>query len=423
MIFISFLILFALLALSAFFSISETGITASSKAKIHTLKIEGSSRANLLEKLLQKKDRLISTILLGNNFANSCASAFAAAFTIELVGEDAESDAVIIVTILLTLAIIIFAEVLPKTYALMHSEKVALAVAPIIYFLTKILSPVSFLVEKAVNFLMRIIGIKSRSISQIVRGLDAIRGAVELHHSQGDVIKEDRDMLGGLLDLEHITVSEIMKHRKYIEAVDINLPKAEILKFITESQFTRIPVYEDSPDNIIGIIHNKTFIKSLYEQAGGDIEKLDIKSSLIPAWFIPDTTPLKEQLIAFRQKKSHFALVVDEYGTLLGHITLEDILEEIVGNIEDEHDKKFGKIEETPDGSYIVDGIMPIRDLNRELDLKLPVDDANTIAGLVINNAETIPSVGKAFNFYGYRFEIIKKRKNQLTKIKIQKLH
>ncbi|MDX1949363.1 MAG: CNNM domain-containing protein [Rickettsiales bacterium] len=422
MILVSFLILFALLALSAFFSISETGITAASKAKIHTLKIEGSSRAKLLEKLLSKKDRLISTILLGNNFANSCASAFAAAFTIQLVGEDTESNAVIIVTILLTLAIIIFSEVLPKTYALMNAEKVALAVSPIIYFLTKILSPISVFIERAVSILMKLIGVKSHSMSQIVRGLDAIRGAVELHHSQGDVIKEDRDMLGGLLDLEHITVSEIMKHRKYIEAIDINLSNQEILKFVTESQFTRIPVYENDADNIIGIIHNKSFMKALHEQANGDITQLDVKSTLIPAWFIPDSTSLKEQLIAFRQKKSHFALVVDEYGTLLGHITLEDILEEIVGNIEDEHDKKFGKIEETPDGSYIVDGIMPIRDLNRELDLKLPVDEANTIAGIVINKAETIPSVGKAFNFYGYRFEIIKKRKNQLTKIKIQKI-
>lgn len=382
--------------------------------------MEGNKRAKILTKLLKKKDRLISTILVGNNMANSAASAFAAALTISLFGN--QGDALFYVTALVTLLIIIFAEVLPKTFSLMFSEKVALAVAPIIYFLTKILTPITFFIEKAVGYLIRLLHLRNPGLLQVVHGLDVIRGAVELHHEQGEVIKEDRDMLGGLLDLDNIEVSEVMKHRKYIEAFDVDMPKGELLSKVLSSQYTRIPMYHENPDNIVGILHSKTFIKALYEQAHGNINNLDLQEVLSEPWFVPDTTTLREQLIAFRERHSHYALVVDEYGTLLGHITLEDVLEEIVGNIEDEHDKKVRKIEELLDGSYVVDGTIPIRDINRELDLNLPSEDANTIAGLIINSAEMIPSVGQAFSFYGYRFEIVKKKRNQVTKIKLSKL-
>lgn len=418
----SIIILALLLLLSAFFSGSETGITAASRAKIYKLKMEGNKRAKLVGKLLAKKDRLISTILLGNNFANSCASAFAAAVTIQMFGDDKESNAVIIVTVILTFAIIIFSEVLPKTYALMYSEKVALAVAPIIYVLIKILSPVSFFVEKVVSFLIKIFKLENHGMQHVVHGLDAIRGAIEMHHHQGDVIKEDRDMLGSILDLDRINVSEVMKHRKYMEAFDVNIPPQELLMKILEGQYSRIPFYKDNPDNIIGLLHVKDYIKTLHEKAFGDVNRVNLSAILMEPWFVPDTTTLREQLIAFRERHSHFALVVDEYGTLLGHVTLEDILEEIVGNIEDEHDKKTYKIEETLEGYFIIDGAMPIRDLNRELDINLPSDEASTVAGLVINNAEMIPSVGQAFNFFGYRFEILKKRRHQITKIKLSRV-
>ncbi len=416
-----FIVLLILIVVSGFFSAAETGITASSKAKIHKLKMEGNKKAKLITKLLTKKDRLISTILVGNNMANSAASAFAAALAINIFGN--QGEAIFYVTIIITLVIIVFAEVLPKTFALMYSEKVALGVAPIIYVLTKILSPLTFFIEKVVNYLIQIFHLRNPGLLQVVHGLDVIRGAVELHHEQGEVVKEDRDMLGGLLDLDNIEVSEIMKHRKYIEAFDIEMDCEELLSKVLSSQYTRIPVYKDNPDNIIGILHSKTFIKALHEQALGNINSLNIREVLTEPWFVPDTTTLREQLIAFREKHSHYALVVDEYGTLLGHITLEDVLEEIVGNIEDEHDKKIRKIEEALDGSFIVDGTIPIRDLNRELDLNFPSDDANTIAGLIINNAETIPTVGQAFSFYGYRFEIMKKKRNQVTKIKISKVY
>ncbi len=414
-----FITLLIFLLLSALFSAAETGITASSRSKIYKLKMEGDRRANTVLKLLDKKDGFISTILLGNNLANNCASALATAFTISLFGT--QSDAIFYVTLFLTLVIIIFAEVLPKTYALMYSERVALAVSPVVYLLTKILYPITFLIEKVVNFLIKIFHLKNPGMEQVIHGLDAIRGAVEMHHSQGEVVKEDRDMLGGLLDLDNMEVSEVMKHRKYVEAFDIETPNEEILSKVLSSQYTRIPVYEKTPDNIVGILHAKNFIRALHEQAQGDISKVNIREVISEPWFVPDTTTLREQLIAFREKHTHFAFVVDEYGTLLGHITLEDILEEIVGNIEDEHDKKVHRIEETIEGGYIVDGSIPIRDVNRELDLNLPSNDANTVAGLIINNSEMIPLVGQAFSFYGYRFEIVKKKRNQITKVKILK--
>jgi Mg2+/Co2+ transporter CorB len=245
-----------------------------------------------------------------------------------------------------------------------------------------------------------------------------------LHHVAGVVVKNDRDMLGSILDLEETEVGEIMIHRKQMETIDIGQKPADIIQQVLKSSFTRIPFWEGETDNIVGLMHAKDLLRVIQAQEG-DVKTVDIYSMLTDPWFIPETTSLKVQLRSFMEKKNHFALVVDEYGDLQGMVTLEDILEEIVGQIEDEHDDtehNTPQLIQEKDDTYIVDGIMTIRDFNRELDWDLPDEEAATVAGLVIHEAQNIPDKGQVFQFHGCRFEIISKQKNQITKIRINKL-
>jgi Mg2+/Co2+ transporter CorB len=403
-----------LLLLSAFFSASETGITAASEAKIHNLKNDGSKAAGRVSELQKQGDKLISTILIGNNIANTALTAMVTACTYHYLDE----DAVYYTTIIIALVIIIFAEVLPKTIAINNPEKVALLFSIPLYYLIKIFTPINLLVKKIVGVFTWIMRI--HKIKDDFDGKETLRGAIELHHDEGDVYKDDKDMLGAILDLAHTEVSDVMRHRKDMEVIDINQSNENFIKAVTNSTYSRIPVYDGNPDNIIGIIHTKTLMRAI--NSATEASKLEIKKILKDPWFVPETTTLKEQLMAFRERHQHFALVVDEYGSILGLITLEDILEEIVGDIEDEFDVDFHIITDNNDGSYTIDGSLPIRDLNRELDWDLPTDGASTIAGLIIDEAEIIPSISQIFNFHGYRFEILKKKRNQITKIKISQL-
>ena len=407
--------IFLLLVFSAFFSGSETGLTGASRAKLHKLKSEGDKRAVRVAKLLENKDRVITTILLGNNLVNIAASALATALAIKYFGD----DGIIYVTIILTVVVLVFAEVLPKTYSIKNPEKVALAVSGLFIVITKLLTPFTWFIERLVSALTNLFGIKDESVEDIMQGSDALKGAIELHHEEGDVIKDDKDMLGSILELSETEVHEIMKHRKDMETIDVELSNEEIVNAVLKSQYTRIPLFEENQDNIIGVLHTKTLMRTLNIQCEGDYSKLNIREIMLDAWFVPDTTSLKDQLINFKDKHSHFALVVDEYGSLMGLVTLEDILEEIVGNIEDEHDIDFHLIDEKVNGSILVDAALPVRDLNREMDWALPTDEATTIAGLIINSAETIPSKGQIFNFFGFRMEIVKKKNNQITRVLI----
>ncbi len=417
-------IIFLLILLSAFFSCAETGITAASRGKIYKRKMEGSKRAGNVIKLLDKKDRLITTILLGNTAVMLGSSSLVTIFFIAKFGDTPET--LFYATSMMTLVIFVFCEVLPKVFALKNPEKVALISSPIIYALVFVFYPITFTVEFIVGIFLRLLGLEKHGMEGVVRGLDALRGAVELYHHEGDVYKEDKDMLGGVLDLDNTEVNLVMRHRKDMESIDVSLPPAEVIQEAIKSNYSRLPVYSGSPENIVGILHTKSLMKALAEGAGCDVESgapiIDIRSLLVEPWFVPDSTSLKEQLIAFREKKQHFALVVDEYGSLMGIITLEDILEEIVGNIDDEYDIDASLVEDNMDGTFTIDGTMPIRDLNREMNWKLPADGANTVAGLIISEAQMIPAKGQAFNFYGFRFEILKKKRNQITKLKVNRV-
>jgi Mg2+/Co2+ transporter CorB len=400
---------------SAFFSAAETAVTGVSRAKIHKLRTEGNKRAKTVSQLRENMDRTISTLLLGNNAANIFASALATSSAITLFGE----SGVVYATLFMTLIILIFAEVLPKTYAFEHSEKVALAIAPLLQFLVKVLYPVTVAVEWLVKKVLWIFRIKTQHGTSILSGTDALRGAIDLHHHEGLVVKRERDMLGSILDLADTEVSEIMIHRRNIYAVSMDQPLTDIVGQALDSIHSRIPLWKENQDNIIGVLHIKDLLRMIRSRKGEFTEE-DILAVASKPWFIPETTPLSEQLHEFRKRRNHFALVIDEYGTLMGAVTLEDILEEIVGPIQDEHDLPHRGIKEEKDGSYRVDGSISLRDLNRQMDWQLPDEHATTVAGLIMYETKDIPEEGQVFTFHGLSWEVLRKIHNRIVTVRIR---
>jgi Mg2+/Co2+ transporter CorB len=405
-----------LLCISAFSSMSETAITASSRARMHALESAGDRQAGLVNRLLALRDRLIGTILISNNIVNTASASLTTAVLLNLFGEVGIAYATVVVSVL----IIVFAEVTPKTLAINNPDYYALKAARPLSILVKLLTPITILVEWTVRLLFRLFGVKLKSDSGL-SAADEIRGQVDLLHKEGSVGKGERDMLGGLLDLEELEVSDVMVHRTKMRAIEAGLPPEEIVREVLASPYTRMPLWRETPDNIVGVLHAKDLLRAL-DAAGGDAAKLDIEDLALEPWFVPDTTALKDQLKAFLKRKTHFALVVDEYGEVQGLVTLEDIIEEIVGDIKDEHDMGATGVRRLRDGAVQADGGVPIRDINRVMDWRLPDEEATTIAGLVIHEARAIPDVGQAFTFYGYRFEVMRKQRNRITSLKITPL-
>ena len=406
-----------LIVMSAFFSGSETALTATSRARLNEIERRGSRRAAMALSLTNMRERLLGALLLGNNVANITASALATAVLIKIFGDSGAVIAAAVMTVL----ILIFAEVLPKTYVIAYPDRSAIAVAPIVRVIVAVFGPVVMTVEFIVKVTLRVFGVDIKNNQNVLSAHDELRGAIDLHMKEGTVIKHDRDMLGGILDLQDLEVSDIMVHRTKMTTIDGAEEPKEIVARMLKSGHTRIPVWKDTPDNIIGVLHAKDLFAAL-QKHDGDASKVDIEDILTAPWFVPDTRAIPDQLNAFLRRKSHFAIVVDEYGEVQGLLTLEDIIEEIVGDIKDEHDAVATGARQKPDGSYLVDGSLPIRDLNRAFDWELPDDEANTIAGLVIHEARMIPAVGQAFSFHGFRFEILKKRKHQVTAMRMTPL-
>lgn len=406
-----------LLVLSGFFSGSETGLTAVSRARLTELERRGSSRATMVLALTATRERLIGALLLGNNVVNISASALATVALVRIFGD----SGAFIATIAMTALVLIFGEVLPKTYAIANPDRVALAGAPIIRVLVAVFGPVVMTVEYIVKLVLRIFGVDIDNSQRVLSAHDELRGAIHLHHKEGTVVKNDRDMLGGILAMQDLEVSDIMVHRTRMTMIDGDEDPKNIVAMVLKSGHTRIPVWKETPDNIIGVLHAKNLFAAL-QKHNGDASKVNIEEILSTPWFVPDTRAIPDQLNSFLRKKNHFAIVVDEYGEVQGLVTLEDIIEEIVGDIKDEHDAVAMGVRPKPDGSYLVEGGVPIRDLNRAFDWTLPDDEANTIAGLVIHEARTIPDAGQAFVFHGFRFEILKKRHHQITALRISPL-
>ena len=405
-----------LLFLSAFFSGSETALTVASRPLMHQLESKGNKHAKTVNKLQERKEKLIGAILIGNNLVNILASALATSLLIGFFGEAGIAYA----TLIMTALVVMFAEILPKTFALQNADRTALKLAPIIRPIVYILSPITFATQKLARNTLWIFGIRLDNDEDFTSKTEELRGAIELHQSKEDdnkTIQNERAMLRSVLDLSEIDISEIMVHRKTITMINIDDPAEEIVNQVLASQHTRMPLWSNQPENVVGVVHAKEVLRAIYNNKGN--LNIDISKLASEAWFIPETTRVLDQLHAFRERHEHFALVVDEYGSLQGVVTLEDILEEIVGDIADEHDISLPGLRPQPDGSFIVDGSFTIRDLNRHLEWNLPDQEASTIAGIILHESRRIPETGQEFMFFGLRFEIMRRQRNQIATIRI----
>jgi Mg2+/Co2+ transporter CorB len=407
-------IIFFCIVMSAFFAASETALTGASRARMHALERNGDKRAALVNRLLRRRERLIGTTLLGNTLVNIGSSAFMTSVLVVIIGEQGAVWATAIMTVLL----LVFAEVLPKTVAINNADRVALLLVRILAPFVAIFGPVLMAVEVLVRGVLKVFGTQADDKKSILTGAEELKSAVDLLHKEGNVERNDRDMFGGLLDLEELSVLDIMVHRTSMTAINADLAPDELVREVVASPYSRLPLWRGEPDNIVAVLHAKDLVRAL-TASEGDVANLDIDKVAAEPWFIPATTTLKDQLQAFRRRKTHFALVVDEYGVVMGLVTLEDIIEEIVGDIKDEHDEAVQGVRPQTDGSVLVEGSVPIRDLNRVMAWDLPDDEATTIAGLVIHEARAIPESGQVFTFHRFRFEVLRKVRNRIASLRI----
>jgi Mg2+/Co2+ transporter CorB len=414
---LSLIVVLICLLLSAFFAGSETALTASSRASMARLEKNGNDQARIVNRLLANRERLIGGLMLGNNLVNIAASALTTGILLVWFG----SAGVLYATVVMTVVIVVFSEILPKTAAFNAPDRIALLVARPMSVVIRVLGPILMGIEALVRWLLKGLGMKVGEDQAVLSAHEELRGAVDLFHREGGVEKLDRDMFGGILDLRELDLADVMIHRTNMITLDADEKTQDLVNAVIASPVTRIPLWRGNPENIIGVLHVKDLLRALHA-VDGDTEKIDIGALLTPPWFVPDTRSVSDQLKAFRRRKTPFALVVDEYGEVEGLVTLEDILEEIVGDIRDEHDVAVPGVRRQPDGSVNVDGAVPIRDLNRVMDWNLPDEEATTIAGLVIHEARSIPEVGQSFTFHGFRFRVLRRARNRITALRIQPL-
>ncbi len=403
-------------AASFFCTLSEAALTGSSRTRMSALEDGGDPRARRVNLLMQSRERLSGALLLASGAAMIIAAGLATASMLSRFG----TPGMVYAFAAITLAAAIFSLALPRTLALLHPDRIALVVASPVAALMKFFGPVTAGCEALVRGCLRLLRFKLDADDH-PSGSEELRGAVDLLHSEGGVVKDDRDMLGGLLDLRELEVSDVMIHRTKMAAINADDPPEKIVSEVLASSYTRLPLWRGTPENIVGVLHAKDLLREL-NAVGGDESKIDIDAIALEPWFVPDTTPLDAQLKAFRKRKTHFALVVDEYGEVMGLVTLEDIIEEIVGDIADEHDLPISGLRPQADGSVTVDGAMPIRDLNRAMDWHLPDEQATTVAGLVIHEARLIPDAGQTFTFHGFRFQVLRRNRNRITAMKVTPL-
>ena len=406
----------ALLGLSAFFAGSETALTAVSPGKMHQLEKDGSAAAAQVNKLVGNRERLIGALLLGNTFVNILSSSIATYVLEDRFGH----NAVVIVTAVMTAVILIFGEVLPKTLAIARTDRFALTVAQPVQVVVALLGPVVSTVQKIVWVLLQLFGVSGENKGIVAdEAHDEIRGTVYLRHSQGSVERESRDMISGVLDLRELTVGDVMTHRKKMMTIDIGQPPEDVVRELMATRHARVPVWKDNPDNIVGVLRTRNLVRSVLGNAEA-FKGLDFASLTSPPWFVPETMKVEELLEAYRERRTHFALVVDEYGGIMGLVTREDVLDEVFGRIPDEQAPRVQPgIRPQIDGSYLIEGTTAIRDLNRELEWNLPDEEATTVAGLVIHEARAIPEMGQRFAFYGFKFEVMRRQRNQITVMRV----
>ena len=410
---ITLIIILLLLILSAFFSGSETALTATSKPLMHQLEQNGNPGAARVNRLLNNRERLISAILLGNNLVNILASALATSLMITLAGE----AGIVYATLTMTLLVLIFSEILPKTYAIRNADRMSLFIAPVVNVLVFIFLPVTAAINLLVRGLLMVFGVNYRAGDAFSSTAEELRGAIDLHNDEDRAIEHERAMLRSVLDLAEVQVGEILIHRKDVAMIDAGQSPDKVVEEVLASPYTRIPLWLEEPENIVGVLHVKALLRAVRAQSEGEV--INVVELAAKPWFIPEQTNLLDQLQAFRQRQEHFALMVDEYGSFMGIVTLEDILEEIVGEISDEHDESLPGVVASAEGSYVAQGSVTIRDLNREFDWGLPDEEAATIAGLILHESRRLPEQGQMFMFHGLKFEILRRQRQQITSVRI----
>jgi Mg2+/Co2+ transporter CorB len=410
------LLLIGLLLLLLFlFSSAETALTVVSRPLMHQLDLEGDKRANLVNRLLERRDRLLGSVLLGNTLAQILASAMATSVAIRLDGDVGVAYG----TALLTVVVLVFCEILPKTVALNNANQLAPLLAPVMRVMVWLLGPISLAVQALVNVMLRVVGVPSHLATDSDATRAELRGAIDIHTAEAEQeVRHEGKMLRSILDLGDVQVAEVMTHRKNIVMIDAGQPVAMILDQVITSPFTRLPLWRSSTDNIVGTLHSKALLRALRDHEG-KLDEIKIDQLATAPWFIPDQTTLLDQLQAFREKREHFAVVVDEYGALQGVVTLEDILEEIVGDISDETDVVASGVKLQADGTLLINGDVTLRDLNRDFDWRLPDEHAVTLAGLILHESRMIPDIGQLFLFHGFRFEVLRRVRNQITLIRV----
>ena len=410
-----------LLLLSAFFSGSETALTAASRPLMHQLENNGNRRARMINRLNEHQERLIGAILLGNNLVNILASALATSVMIALYGEAGVAYA----TLIMTLLVLIFAEILPKTYAIKNADSMSLKIIPTVNALVLMLAPITRSINFLVHGVLKIFQ-RNSTTEDLGTSSEELRGAIELHADEDRAVDDERAMLRSVLDLAEVQVGEIMAHRKDVTMIDADQPADKVVDEVLASPFTRIPLWQGQPENIVGVLHAKALLRAVKARDDSKAKKPDeinVISLAAKPWFIPEQTTLLDQLQEFRKRHEHFALMVNEYGSFMGIVTLEDILEEIVGEITDEFDEaEDSNVAKSADGHFIVEGGMTIRDFNRATECQLPDEEANTVAGLVIHESQMIPTVGQVFSFHGFRFEVTERDGNRITELKMRPL-
>lgn len=408
-----FLILFGLLFLSAFFSSSETALMSLNRYRLKHLEQEGHRGALIAGQLLSRPDRLIGLILLGNNFVNIMASAIATVIGIKLLGE----NGIVVATFALTLIVLLFAEVTPKTLAALHPERVAFPASYLLKPLLFILYPLVWFTNGITNRMVRLFGVSPEDAATTAINVEELR--VALIEAGSMIPKRHKDMLMSILDLEKVTVNDVMVPRNEIEGLDINAPFADIIKQLSHCGYTRLPVYEDTMDNIVGILHLR---KALHLLTQDNLTPETLRAIIKNAYFVPEGTPLNTQLINFQRNRRRTGLVVDEYGDLLGLITLEDIFREIVGEFTADTIDEDKEIHPQEDGSYLINGSATIRDINRSNNWELPTDGPKTINGLVLEHLESIPDPGVSIRWGDYVIEVVQTADNAIKTLRIRRI-
>ena len=411
---LSVFILIVCLALSFFFSGTETAFTAASDPFMHEMEKKGNKRAKRVLWLKKHSDRFLGTVLFGNNVVNIAATAITTSLCISLFGED---WGIFVSTFVVSMFVLIFCEILPKTIAVKFPNTTSLALSTVISDLTFLLSPFILFLNALVKHVMQLLGLKKEKIAESAK--TELRGTIDL--KSDETLKSEKNMLKSVLDLDDVSVGDVMTHRSKIISFNVDLPLPNLIEEITHCPYTRIPLWRGKKANIVGVLHTKLLFRALNENRN-DLKNFDIMSVTAQPWFVLETTSLLDQLQAYRKRHEHFAFVVDEYGVIQGIVTLEDILEEIVGDIVDETDHPADSALNTltqADGSIIVDGMSPIRDLNRQFGWELPDEEASTLAGLLLYETERIPRKDSSYCFYGFHFKVLDKKGQKITRVLI----